>query len=115
MKLKEQYGGEWIQPRRKNYYVGCCDCGLIHRVNFRLIKDKLKRGTIQFQAFRCTKTNDKEIENGLEVWCENWCNRELCYDHRKKIGDENYTCKNCDAFKDLKRIFGIKKKREKRR
>ena len=39
--------GEWIQPIRKGYKIKCCDCGLIHRLNFRV-----KNGHIQFQAFR---------------------------------------------------------------
>jgi hypothetical protein len=28
---------EWHIPRRKNYGMQCCDCGLIHRVDFRLV------------------------------------------------------------------------------
>lgn len=42
---------EWIQPRRKNYLIKCCDCGLVHRVDFRIIKNG--RGNfIQFRAKR---------------------------------------------------------------
>ena len=45
--------GQWVQPRRHGYRMICCDCGLVHRVNFRLIKSvDGKRNTIQFQAFR---------------------------------------------------------------
>ena len=44
------YDGEWVQPRRKGYLMQCCDCGLAHRMNFRL-----KGGKIQFQAFRLRK------------------------------------------------------------
>ncbi len=51
--------GEWVQPRRKNYYMQCCDCGLIHKMNFRLIKDKIGRSTIQFQAFRIGNSKKK--------------------------------------------------------
>ena len=47
--------GEWVQPRRKNYFMECCDCGLIHRMNFRIAKDTRGRSFIQFQAFRATK------------------------------------------------------------
>lgn len=39
--------GEWVQPCRKGYKMACCDCGLVHRMNFRL-----HRGRIQMQAFR---------------------------------------------------------------
>lgn len=50
---KKVESGEWVQPRRKNYFVECCDCGLIHRLNFRLLKHG-KGKKIQFQAFRST-------------------------------------------------------------
>ncbi len=55
MRCKKIKAGEWVQPRRKNYYMQCCDCGLIHRVNFRLIKSKSGRATIQMQMFRASK------------------------------------------------------------
>lgn len=43
--------GEWVQPVRRGYRMACCDCGLVHRLNFRLISNK--RGHfIQFQVFR---------------------------------------------------------------
>ena len=45
--------GEWVQPKRRGYLLQCCDCGLIHRLNFRLVKSKDGgRCWIQFQAFR---------------------------------------------------------------
>ncbi len=45
--------GQWVQPRRRGYLMMCCDCGLVHRFNFRLVKiDKLGRRKIQMQAFR---------------------------------------------------------------
>lgn len=39
--------GEWVQPVRRGYKLACCDCGLVHTVNFRLYG-----GRIQLQAFR---------------------------------------------------------------
>lgn len=57
--------GEWVQPRRKNYYTQCCDCGLVHRLNFRLIKDKLGRATIQFQSFRMTKKVKRDGQTNI--------------------------------------------------
>ena len=51
MKYTEEKAGEWIQPIRKNYKMRCCDCGLVHRMDFRLLKNG--RGNfIQFRAFR---------------------------------------------------------------
>jgi len=29
---------EWVRPRRRNYHAACCDCNLVHRVDFKLVK-----------------------------------------------------------------------------
>ena len=47
MKLEQAFPGQWIQPVRKNYKLCCCDCGLVHRLDFRLHKRR-----IQFRAYR---------------------------------------------------------------
>lgn len=39
--------GEWIQPIRKGYRVKCCDCSLVHKIDFRV-----HNGKIQFRAVR---------------------------------------------------------------
>jgi hypothetical protein len=26
--------GEWVQPRFRGYKHACCDCGLVHRIDF---------------------------------------------------------------------------------
>ncbi len=39
--------GEWVQPIKEGYKMACCDCGLVHTMNFRIVK-----GRVQFQAFR---------------------------------------------------------------
>jgi hypothetical protein len=39
--------GEWVFPRRKGYKFRCCDCGLVHRIDFRI-----KNKHIEFRAFR---------------------------------------------------------------
>lgn len=33
---------EWVQPVMRNYIMGCCDCGLVHRVDFRIVGDKVQ-------------------------------------------------------------------------
>jgi len=40
--------GEWIVVPKRGYKEQCCDCGLIHRLNFK-IDDK---GRIHIQTFR---------------------------------------------------------------
>lgn len=43
--------GEWIQPIMKGYKMECCDCGLVHTINFRIVvKGRSKK--VQLQAFR---------------------------------------------------------------
>ena len=47
VKYKQAHDGEWIEPVRNGYKLACCDCGLVHRVQFRIVN-----GKIQFRAFR---------------------------------------------------------------
>lgn len=37
----------WVSPVRKGYKMMCCDCGLVHRVDFRV-----RGGVIQFRIER---------------------------------------------------------------
>lgn len=46
-KYNEPKDGEWVQPVRKGYKMCCCDCGLVHNVDFRV-----KDGCIQFRVSR---------------------------------------------------------------
>jgi hypothetical protein len=43
----------WIQPRPRGYRMMCCDCGLVHGVDFRVVKYAGgKRTKVQFRAWR---------------------------------------------------------------
>lgn len=43
----------WVQPVRRGYKLACCDCGLVHSMRFRLVKNPRGRGLkIQFRARR---------------------------------------------------------------
>jgi hypothetical protein len=35
MKYPEPKPGEWLRPVRRGYKLACCDCGLVHRVDFK--------------------------------------------------------------------------------
>ena len=39
--------GEWTRPRLRNFREQCCDCGLIYRLDFRLVD-----GRIEFRTRR---------------------------------------------------------------
>ena len=45
--IDEKGWTEWIEPAKFGYRLGCCDCGLVHNINFRV-----KNKKIQFQAQR---------------------------------------------------------------
>lgn len=46
MKYDDVEEGVWVQPVRKGYKMACCSCGLVHRLDFRVLN-----GRIQFRAF----------------------------------------------------------------
>ena len=39
--------GGWIRPVMKDYFMCCCDCGLVHRLTFRVVDNR-----VIFKAFR---------------------------------------------------------------
>lgn len=50
---------EWVTPVRKGYKMACCDCGLVHELDFRIVKNKIqirarrnKRSTGQLRRYR---------------------------------------------------------------
>jgi len=51
MKYDNVESGEWVQPTRDGYRMRCCDCGLVHRVDFRLVSRGLGNN-ILFRMFR---------------------------------------------------------------
>jgi Zn-finger protein len=46
-RLAQVKDGEWVRPVETGYLMGCCDCGLVHRMDFRVHK-----GRAIFRAFR---------------------------------------------------------------
>lgn len=53
MKYNTPVAGEWIQPIPRGYKMCCCDCGLVHKMDFRIVRSrKTSRKTIvQFRAY----------------------------------------------------------------
>ena len=45
----------WVQPIKKNYILSCCDCGLCHHMEFRIIA-----GHVQFKAKRAPRYTQYE-------------------------------------------------------
>jgi len=38
MRYHQVKEGEWVRPVMKGYKMKCCDCGLVHKIDFRVIK-----------------------------------------------------------------------------
>lgn len=61
----------WVQPVMRNYIMACCDCGLAHRMEFRVIRvekkyadgrivgKKVKGHIIHFRAKRAKRYTEK--------------------------------------------------------
>ncbi len=59
-RFKKEWAGkdgwtEWVQPVKRGYLMSCCDCGLVHRMNFRIW-----RGRVQFKAQRAPRYTARE-------------------------------------------------------
>ncbi len=39
--------GDWIRPKRRGFKLACCDCSLVHTINFRV-----RKGVLEFQPAR---------------------------------------------------------------
>ena len=55
-RFKKAKSGEWIQPKRRGYLMECCDCGLVHRFDFRVVtRERILKpveGHVQVRGFR---------------------------------------------------------------
>lgn len=55
--------GEWVQPVERNYLMMCCDCALVHRVDFRVVD-----GRVQLRAARANGyTRAQRKRRGIRV------------------------------------------------
>lgn len=47
MRYEKPKAGEWVRPVMKGYKMACCDCSLVHRMNFKIVNGK----AVEFQVF----------------------------------------------------------------
>lgn len=66
MRAIEKYNpapGEWVQPLHRAYFLECCDCGLVHRFQFRVHKSR-----VQMRAWRETRlTTAARKRKGVKI------------------------------------------------
>ncbi len=57
--------GKWVKPVMKGYIMCCCDCGLVHKMNFRAVKivRSWKDGRQEYFALP-----SKEYQVELKAW-----------------------------------------------
>lgn len=61
-----QKAGRWVQPVERGYLMGCCDCGLVHRLDFRIVGIRKQR--VQFRAYRhIGQTKALRKRNGVTI------------------------------------------------
>ncbi len=46
----KQKAGKWVKPVERGYLMACCDCCLVHRLDFRVVGVRKKR--VQFRVYR---------------------------------------------------------------
>ena len=52
-KYQVEVAGKWVQPVRRGYKLRCCDCGLVHTLDFRVVRYAGgARAKVQFRAWR---------------------------------------------------------------
>lgn len=37
----------WVQPDMEKHFLRCCDCGLVHEMQFRIVPGKIVKGSPQ--------------------------------------------------------------------
>jgi hypothetical protein len=37
--FRKHHTTRWVQPVRRGYLFACCDCALVHRMDFRIVSD----------------------------------------------------------------------------
>lgn len=55
LKLKQITAGEWQRPIHRGYRLSCCDCGLVHRMDF-----KVEGDDVLFRVYLDPKTTKQE-------------------------------------------------------
>jgi len=49
-RIKKAKDHEWLQPKMKGFVMACCDCGLVHKMDFRIVNEN-----VQFKAVRAPR------------------------------------------------------------
>jgi hypothetical protein len=73
MKYKQAKNGEWLRPVKKGYKMACCDCGLVHKMEFAHVPYGNGR-KIVFRAWRDERATSAFRRNKKEEICQRFAN-----------------------------------------
>jgi hypothetical protein len=65
MTYDKQIQNKWLTPREEGFKLACCDCGLVHDVNFRV-----KDGRAQINFIRRNKSETTRIRKTHRIHSE---------------------------------------------
>lgn len=67
MKYRKIKDGQWVQPKMKGYKMMCCDCGLVHIVDFKIVwngkKVRLRASRDDRRTALSRRTRKNQIKN----------------------------------------------------
>lgn len=55
LKIAQAYDGKWFPVRPKGYFIECCDCGLRHKTEFRLVRRDEDGWQLEMRVWRQPK------------------------------------------------------------
>lgn len=93
-KFKKVEAGDWQQPIKAGYKMACCDCGLVHTMDFRIYNGKIQfrayrnnRSTAQLRRYNKNnhKTLKMEDKTKEEAASESW--QSIAIRHSRKIDE----------------------------
>lgn len=58
-------GDGWIFPDRNDFSLACCDCGLAHKIKFRIVRNTNGGKSIEFKIARQRGPRVRFIDNKL--------------------------------------------------
>ena len=50
----------WVQPNMPKYFMSCCDCDLVHEMQFRVVTTPAGKQLVQFRARRAERYTARE-------------------------------------------------------
>ncbi len=59
--------GQWVEPILKGYKLMCCDCGLVHTMDFRVSGKR-----VQFRVFRNNRSTALARRGYLGIRVRKW-------------------------------------------